>query len=254
MGRELRRVKAGFDWPVGKIWTGFLNPHYQHSKKCPFCEGSGLNPETKKISDDWYDFGHDRNDPDRVRWCDRITQDEVDALVKHGRLMDFTHTWTSENGWKEKKPPYRPTAEEVNAWSQQGGFGGHDSINHWICTEARARRLGVYGKCKHCKGDGSLWRTPKDKVLAEAWKEKKPPKGPWYQMWETVSEGSPISPAFETVEELARWLADNRSGSVDQGISYDKWLAFIRGPGWAPSLIVNEKGVMSGVEAASEAL
>ena len=35
------------------------------------------------------------------------------------------------------------------------------------------------------------------------------PKGNWYQLFENVSEGTPLSPPFETKEELVRWLTDN---------------------------------------------
>lgn len=31
----------------------------------------------------------------------------------------------------------------------------------------------------------------------------------WYQLYETVSEGTPVSPPFETKEELAEYLAEN---------------------------------------------
>lgn len=31
----------------------------------------------------------------------------------------------------------------------------------------------------------------------------------WYQLYETVSEGTPVSPPFETKEELAQYLAEN---------------------------------------------
>lgn len=31
----------------------------------------------------------------------------------------------------------------------------------------------------------------------------------WFQMYETVSEGTPVSPPFETEEELARYLSEN---------------------------------------------
>ena len=71
-------------------------------------------------------------------------------------------------------------------------------------------------------------------------------------MWETTSEGSPISPVFETPEELARWLADtNASAFGREGASYESWLGMIRG-GWAPSLIIDEKGMRSGVEAIAD--
>jgi hypothetical protein len=32
------------------------------------------------------------------------------------------------------------------------------------------------------------------------------PTGDWYQVWETVSEGSPVSPAFATAQELVFFL------------------------------------------------
>lgn len=44
-------------------------------------------------------------------------------------------------------------------------------------------------------------------------------------MYETCSEGTPISPAFATPEELAHWLADtNASAFGDCGASYEGWL------------------------------
>ena len=35
------------------------------------------------------------------------------------------------------------------------------------------------------------------------------PCGKWYQLFENVSEGTPLSPPFETKEELIEWLANN---------------------------------------------
>lgn len=71
-------------------------------------------------------------------------------------------------------------------------------------------------------------------------------------MYENVSEGTPVSPAFATPEELARWLADNGDGSrMHQSAGYEQWLAVARG-GWAPSLVMDSKGVRSGVDAAVE--
>jgi hypothetical protein len=36
------------------------------------------------------------------------------------------------------------------------------------------------------------------------------PKGDWYQLYEGVSEGTPLSPAFSTKEELINWLKNNK--------------------------------------------
>jgi len=44
--------------------------------------------------------------------------------------------------------------------------------------------------------------------------------------YETCSERTPISPAFGSPEELARWLADNGCG--DMTASYEDWLQIAR--------------------------
>jgi len=36
------------------------------------------------------------------------------------------------------------------------------------------------------------------------------PTGEWYHLFETVSEGTPLSPPFATPEELFDWLANNK--------------------------------------------
>ena len=73
-----------------------------------------------------------------------------------------------------------------------------------------------------------------------------------YMMYEDTSEGTPISPAFATPEELARWLADNGASAFGgDTASYEGWLRIARG-GWAPSAIVDAGGLRNGVEAFSE--
>lgn len=70
-------------------------------------------------------------------------------------------------------------------------------------------------------------------------------------MYEDTSEGTPISPAFATPEELARWLADNNASALGhQGASYEAWLAMAR-EGWAPSAAIIDGRMMSGVEVAA---
>lgn len=49
MGREIKRVAKDFNWLLKKVWKGYLNPYYRFSAQCPFCNGTGLNPETKKL-------------------------------------------------------------------------------------------------------------------------------------------------------------------------------------------------------------
>lgn len=47
-----------------------------------------------------------------------------------------------------------------------------------------------------------------------------------WMMYESVSEGTPISPAFATPQELCRWLVKTgASAFADQTASYDAWWA-----------------------------
>jgi hypothetical protein len=71
----------------------------------------------------------------------------------------------------------------------------------------------------------------------------------YYCMYEDTSEGTPISPAFETPEELAHWLADtNASSFANRTASYVAWLETIN-MGWALSAVFTpQTGIISGVE------
>ena len=126
---------------------------------------------------------------------------------------------------------------------------GHDSIDAWHAEDKVIKAEGldseVWGICQHCEGGGI---DPSVIEAYEAWERTSPPVGDGYQIWETVSEGSPISPVFATPEELADWMFINGT-NLDSGISKEQWLKFIT-VGWAPSLVGDKNGVRSGVEAA----
>ena len=74
-----------------------------------------------------------------------------------------------------------------------------------------------------------------------------------YQMYESTSEGTPISPVMETPEALARWLADNNASAfAGMGATYEQWLATIK-RGWAVSAVSSPRtGLVSGVEGLCE--
>jgi len=70
-----------------------------------------------------------------------------------------------------------------------------------------------------------------------------------YMMYEDTSEGTPISPAFATPEELAQWLVDNNASAfAGARASYEAWLRVARG-GWACSAVLHNGVLESGVEA-----
>jgi hypothetical protein len=71
----------------------------------------------------------------------------------------------------------------------------------------------------------------------------------WFQCWETVSEGTPVSPAFATADELIHYLAtkgdfwDQKRGDPAWGL--EAATRFVNA-GWAPSLIVQNGVVTDG--------
>jgi hypothetical protein len=70
----------------------------------------------------------------------------------------------------------------------------------------------------------------------------------WYQMYETVSEGTPVSPKFETAGELVDYLVEN-GDFWDQRRGHGGWNRDVAekfvGIGWAPSgiMIKSDKGI-----------
>jgi hypothetical protein len=108
-------------------------------------------------------------------------------------------------------------------------------------------------KCRHFSRLANLEMTDYDcpTILA-----LDVPKGDGWQIWETVSEGSAITPVFATPEELAKWCVENNNGRYNLAgpgakPDYDGWLRFIAA-GWAPSFVMTGGKLMSGVEAAGE--
>ncbi len=64
------------------------------------------------------------------------------------------------------------------------------------------------GKHPDQEDDIQFWEweyPPERKFYRPAFKEEPT----WYQLYETVSEGSPVSPPFATIEELATYLTEN---------------------------------------------
>lgn len=102
---------------------------------------------------------------------------------------------------------------------------------------------------------------PDVKYYRPNWKEE---DRTWWQIYETVSEGTPVSPPFATKEELVEYLVENgdfwdqrRRKEGRGGINCDPWSRkaaenFVFGSGWAPSFISNGSSIMSGVEAMAE--
>lgn len=177
-------------------------------------------------------------------WCHHLNQDDVNALVRGGRLYDFTRTFVRGEGWKPIEPTPTVTAEQVNTWSIGGR--GHDSINCAVVIRAACERAGIDLLCHQCAGHGSVEKYEGQRAEAEAWESTDPPTGDGWQLWETVSEGSPKSPVFDTADGLAAWMADPARGR--DWMPADAATKFIA-EGWAPTFISTaQTGLVSGAE------
>ena len=54
-----------------------------------------------------------------------------------------------------------------------------------------------------------------------------PPKGEGFQLWETTSEGSPVSPVFETLEELCAWCETNATTFGSFKATKEEWMQML---------------------------
>ena len=264
MGRKLVRVPLNFNYPLNQVWTGYLNPHHEKRRTCAACAGDGGSPAYRLLHALWYRHLH--SDARRMLgessfpaplirfaldvlkaapshtggngthggWAYHLDQGDVDALVKANRLWDFT---------RRKLRADHPTADEVNVWARRGW--GHDSINAAVCVRDRCRRYRVSPLCASCRGRGYVADRALSVRIAR-WKPTEPPTGDGYQIWETVSEGSPVSPVFARPEDLARWMVE-RDTSVTRDTGYGGWMRFILGDGWAPTAGSVNGHVTSGV-------
>lgn len=230
MGRELKRVSLDFDWPLNEVWKGFINPHY---KVCSTCGGNGATSARKRLEDLISLLMLSGHEADSGK-CHPYFQDaplhHTAGIVCSPDMVELT------TALADRAPDKR---------------FGHDSSDGWHAVAKIIKAAGLpekWGYCKDCDGEGV------DKTCLKAdneWEPTEPPAGEGYQIWETVSEGSPISPVFATPGELAHYMAKAESG-VTTGISYDNWFKFITGPGWALTFIAVNGTMKTGVEAVGD--
>lgn len=156
---------------------------------------------------------------------------------------------------KSYQPLYDRTCEE--AWEDW-----KEEYEKWI-REEHDRVIADYGEEKYpkdqpytsfCKWHGT---PPTPEYYHPKWKEE----ATWWQVYETVSEGTPVTPPFATQEELVDYLVANgdfwdqkrrEEGCTTMDCSpWSRKAAekFVYGSGWAPSFILTSKGLQSGVEA-----
>lgn len=236
MGREIKRVPLDFDWPTNKTWGGFLMPESLESNPCPDCQGG-------QTYAGWW----------LQRFCQRLNMlaDDI-AEQQRGRPL---HPWLETDPYPVTDSTrlfmaasrvIRPSADMVDLVRGLGsrGMGSDHKIYQAI---AKAAGLPKFGHCATCDGQGGLEAYPGQRAGADAWESTEPPAGDGWQLWETVSEGSPISPVFPDAEQLAQWLTTEDAcwGVMSRPMTIEQARGFV-GAGWAPSMIGNAGGMHDG--------
>jgi hypothetical protein len=134
-----------------------------------------------------------------------------------------------QQGWRDDRlqPMYDKTFDEAAREWREGFL-------KWEGGE-RAERLAAG------KDDFEFWEWEGEPPTREYYRPWKDEDATWFQLWETVSEGTPVSPPFATRDELANYLAssgdfwDQKRGDKPWGKAAAD--AFVKS-GWAPSMMV----------------
>lgn len=260
MSREVRRVPLDFDFPLDKTWTGYLVPEELQLPLCPDCRypyGGGTHGQSKEYHLIYLAFW-EHNWPEgqkHLAWRHDLTQADIDYLADRELFYRTVHVEKSEmypNGWYYEY--FRPTLAEVQKANEKPSLFdpldlGSGKLHYLV--ERRCALQNFPTACGTCHGKGHV-ATRKQKRAHDAWKPTEPPTGEGWQLWQTVSEGGPISPVFGTPDELATWMASpayswgNRNGLLPQ-ITYEQALAFI-GVGFSvgSGMVTAEHGLESG--------
>jgi hypothetical protein len=250
MSRQVRRVPLDFDWPMNKVWEGYLLPERLHSDRCPDCSG-GMT-----AAGEWL-----------FKLCTRIDMLAEDiGAQRRGRPM---HPYLAQDqdpattrfvfgpgGATEYPKLLRPSQDILELVAGLSGetpehltspMRGMSTGTFKTVIKAAGLDPTVWAICPTCDGHSGVERFPGQRAEAEAWEPTGPPTGEGWQLWETTSDGSPISPVFPTADGLTTWMSHPDRG--DDWVHPHVAANFIK-VGWAPSGASGPgiHGVISGVE------
>lgn len=223
--RTVKRVPLDFDWPKGKVWKGYINPHF---KKCPENGKTCFHGENAAAC-----------------YLSHITS--MLCVAASSAFRGDTHPYLYSLPYKPEHPDWSIQPKEIRErmvdfvsklCDEQGKLGplaftgsGHHVFFKLLDaagiknTHEDNSPAYKWCYCLVCNGSGI---DPAVKAEYDAWKESEPPVGPGWQLWETVSEGSPISPVFETAEALAEWCEKGATIFASEKMPREKWLELFK--------------------------
>lgn len=206
MSRDIKRVPVDFEWPLNEVWSGYVMPTSLHGNPCPECH----------LGQTWAGWF-------LQNWCSRLEMMARDVAEQvRGRPM---HPWLANDPYPVGRFDYsnpnahrfvhaRPSPDMVDLVCGLAGeerdrvmsmFGGSTTTLYRTIVAAAGLDKS-FGHCTHCDGEGVLEQYEGQFAERDAWQPTEPPTGDGYQLWESVSEGSPISPVFPDQESLIAYL------------------------------------------------
>ena len=162
--------------------------------------------------------------------------------------------------------------------------------HHWpLCNHSY---IGVFGKCYQPQNDKNFQEAVKEWVddfmdflkqnpngfnkdgdtfwewrgnppEKEYYRHYKNDEATWYQVYQTVSEGTPVTPPFATEEELINYLVkngdfwdqerENEGKRKNEKYTYEVAYKFVKSDKWAPSIVFipSESKILRGIECAA---
>lgn len=128
-----------------------------------------------------------------------------------------------------------------------------DNHQKWLLGEHEDQKNGQNSEYKYyAQWNGN---APEVEQYRPKWPEG---SATWYQVYETVSEGTPVTPPFQTQDELIDYLVTNgdfwdqhRREDRTSSMPCEPWSRqsatnFVKGHGWMPSMIIANGEVLSG--------
>lgn len=216
MGRTLRRVPMDFDWPMEKLWEGYINPYRD---PCPAqavrtCVGgySSTYEWLHSVVRMLLLLGDDARFEDAPKSPSR--------MFPHPYLMSILAT-----ACVSETPRMTKELTRVSTFlaGRKPSIMGHDGLDGYSATLKIGKLAGLkkgWHVCSVCKGTGI---DPAIQAQHDAWKPTDPPTGDGFQLWCTTSTGAPLSPVFASLEELCGWCENNATTFARHRATAAEW-------------------------------
>jgi hypothetical protein len=162
---------------------------------------------------------------------------------------------------RDKEGPYHSRIHSTRQYEKSDYISLYDdnyerAANEWVAAFIDWH---VNGNAKS-EWSKYYWEydTPPDEAYYRLYKDE---EATWYQIYETVSEGSPVTPPFATKEELIEYMTTKgdfwKQRAVvrygDPFTPYSKQAAeYLINGGYAPSFVVENGVIKEGAEALAE--